>query len=158
MNPGVPWWQQSCILDRNKKLKIGRGPYNITYPKICQAVCEKTNFKISASQNAFAALAAMLNFLSARNILKIIRLLSLLHYLVKLCGTEFQRRSCLYGFPIGSYVKLCSTVVASWNLDRHKKLKFCRGPSKVHLCNISNQSAKRFVKRRFLKFQPIRTH
>ena len=112
----VPQWQQSCILDRNKQLKIGREPYNITYPKICQAVCEKTNFKISASQNAFAALAAMLNFLSARNILKIIRLLSLLHYLVKLCGTEFQRRSCLYGFPP------FPPWLPSWNLEHHKNL------------------------------------
>ena len=35
-------------------------------------------------------------------------------------------------FPIGSNVNLCPAVDPSWISNRHKKPKFCRGPSNDH--------------------------
>jgi hypothetical protein len=71
----------------------------------------------------------------------------------------FQRRRLLNIFSIGSYVKTKSSHGGHLFIsDRQTIHKFSIAPPNDHYCKVTIQLAWWFLTRRFLKFQPMRTH
>ena len=70
----------------------------------------------------------------------------------------FQRRRLLNIFSIGSYVKTKSSHGGHLEFPIGKWFKISTGPPNDHSCRVTIQLAWWFLTRRFLKFQPMRTH
>ena len=70
----------------------------------------------------------------------------------------FQKKRWKCEIPIGSNVKLSRVMVAILNFRSAKIHNFSTGPPNDHSCKVTIQLAKWFLRRRFLKFWPIRTH
>jgi hypothetical protein len=70
----------------------------------------------------------------------------------------FQKKRWKCEIPIGSNVKISRVMVAILNFRSANDSQFSTRPPNDHSCNVTIQLAWWFLTRRFLKFQPMRTH